>query len=67
LSSPSPFQGEGDKGSEVFRQPLKSLERLKELEIEVIVPGHGPLRHKSEIEQNIKNLTELMGGRKIYG
>ena len=43
-----------------WREWIKSLERLNELEIEVIVPGHGPLCDKSEIEKNLKYLTKLL-------
>ncbi|MCL0084373.1 MBL fold metallo-hydrolase [Dehalococcoidia bacterium] len=43
-----------------WREWIKSLEGLKELEIEVIVPGHGLLCDKSEIEQNIRYLAKLL-------
>jgi len=39
---------------------LSGLRYLKELEIEVIVPGHGPLCDKSEIEQNFKYLAKVI-------
>jgi hypothetical protein len=35
---------------------------LKELEIDVIVPGHDPLCGRSEIEQNIRYLAGLLEG-----
>ena len=55
----SPTTRFGDE--RLWREWIRSLERLKELEIEVIVPGHGPLCDKSEIEQNLKYLVKLLG------
>ena len=54
----SPTARFGDE--RLWREWIRSLERLKELVIDVIVPGHGPLCDKSEIEQNLKHLAKLM-------
>ena len=39
---------------------IKGLEKLLELEIDVVVPGHGPLCGKSEIERNLRYLKSLL-------
>ena len=45
---------------QLWREWLRSLKRLKQLEVEVIVPGHGPLCDKSEIDRNIEYITTLL-------
>jgi glyoxylase-like metal-dependent hydrolase (beta-lactamase superfamily II) len=55
----SPTTRFGDE--QLWREWIKSLERLRELEIEVIVPGHGPLCNRFEIEQNLKYIANLLG------
>lgn len=44
----------------LWSQWIVSLKRLKQLDIERIVPGHGPLCGKSEIDRNIEYLTGLL-------
>lgn len=45
---------------QLWREWIGSLKRLKQLDIETIVPGHGPLCDKSEIDRNIEYLTGLL-------
>jgi cyclase len=47
----------------LWREWITSLERLKQLEVETIVPGHGPLCGKSEIDRNIEYLAKLLQAR----
>jgi cyclase len=54
----SPATKFGD--AELWRQWITSLEYLKTLEIDAIVPGHGPLCTKSEIEQNLRHISMLL-------
>jgi len=57
----SPTTRFGDE--QLWREWIKSLEHLRKLEIEVIVPGHGPLCDRFEIEQNLKYLANLLEER----
>ena len=49
---------------QLWRQWIASLEHLKQLDIETIVPGHGPLCNKSEIGRNMEYLVGLLRGAK---
>jgi len=42
---------------------IKGLEKLLELKTDVIVPGHGPLCGKSEIERNLRYLKSLLSAK----
>jgi cyclase len=46
---------------------ITSLERLKQLDVETIVPGHGPVCGKSEIDRNIEYLARLLQARSSPG
>jgi len=47
-------------GPEEWKLWISRLERLKQLEIKTIVPGHGKLCSKDEIDRNIAYLKELI-------
>ncbi|UCC40399.1 MAG: MBL fold metallo-hydrolase [Candidatus Aminicenantes bacterium] len=47
-------------GSEEWKLWISNLERLKQLEINTVVPGHGKLCSKKEIDRNIAYLKELL-------
>lgn len=47
-------------GPEEWKLWISQLERLRELDIKTIVPGHGKLCSKEEIDRNIAYLEEVM-------
>lgn len=47
-------------GSDEWRTWIFHLERLKKLDIDIIVPGHGKLCSKEEIDSNIDYLKRLL-------
>ncbi|MBU7017762.1 MAG: MBL fold metallo-hydrolase [Theionarchaea archaeon] len=47
-------------GSNEWRTWISHLERIKKLDIDTIVPGHGNLCSKDEIDNNINYLKELL-------
>ena len=47
-------------GPEEWRQWISQLERLKNLDIKTVVPGHGNLCTKEEIDRNITFLQNLL-------
>lgn len=47
-------------GPKQWRQWIKSLERLQQLDIKKIVPGHGKICEKEEIQRNIDYLEEFL-------
>jgi len=47
-------------GPKEWKQWIKSLEKLQRLEINKIVPGHGNICGKEEIQRNIQYLEELL-------
>jgi len=52
-------------GPREWQQWIESLERLKKLEIEKIVPGHGKICGMEEIERNIAHLGGSWGPRAL--
>jgi len=51
-------------GPEEWRQWIAGLERLKQLEIGTIIPGHGKICGTAEIDRNIKYLKDLLAKNK---
>jgi len=47
-------------GPKQWKQWIKSLERLQQLDIKKIVPGHGNICDKEEIQRNIEYLERLL-------
>jgi len=47
-------------GPKEWKQWIKSLQRLQELDIKKIVPGHGNICGKEEIQKNIEYLEKLI-------
>jgi glyoxylase-like metal-dependent hydrolase (beta-lactamase superfamily II) len=47
-------------GQKEWRMWIKSLEKLDELDIEAIVPGHGRICGRDEIQRNIAYLEDLL-------
>lgn len=47
-------------GPKEWKQWIKSLERLQQLDIKTIVPGHGKICEKDEIQRNINHLEALL-------
>jgi glyoxylase-like metal-dependent hydrolase (beta-lactamase superfamily II) len=47
-------------GPKEWRLWIKSLEKLQRLDIRNIVPGHGNICGKEEIQRNIEYLEELL-------
>lgn len=47
-------------GPKQWRQWIRSLEKLQQLEIEKIVPGHGRICGKQEIQRNIEYLEKAL-------
>lgn len=50
-------------GPKQWRQWIKSLEGLQQLDIKKIVPGHGNICGKEEIQRNISYLEEILASR----
>lgn len=50
-------------GPKEWREWTKSLERLQQLDIKKIVPGHGNICGKEEIQRNIEYLEEMLAKR----
>ncbi|MEM3823347.1 MAG: MBL fold metallo-hydrolase [Candidatus Bathyarchaeia archaeon] len=47
-------------GPKEWKQWIKSLQKLQELEIKKIVPGHGNVCEKDEIQRNIEYLEKML-------
>lgn len=47
---------------ELIQKWIEALKRLYELDIEIIVPGHGPLCGKEEMKRNLRELSALATG-----
>ncbi len=54
-------------GAEEWKTWISQLERLKELDILNIVPGHGEICSKDEIDRNINFLKEKLGNQFMHG
>lgn len=47
-----------------WRVWISQLERLKNLEVDIVCPGHGELCGKEELDRNIKYLMDLLASKK---
>ncbi|RLI19346.1 hypothetical protein DRO54_08615, partial [Candidatus Bathyarchaeota archaeon] len=47
-------------GPKEWKQWIRSLEKLQQLDIKRIVPGHGKICGKEELQRNIEYLENLL-------